>query len=96
MIFSYRNEAKIRFYLLLVIRTLSLHFPSLCTWYREDMAENDSIVANRSCGYCLEFDVGKKKSTAPKCVMEYCNKPWPSEALLRERQHKAALRRKVK
>jgi hypothetical protein len=60
------------------------------------MAENNPIAANRSCGYMLEFDVGKKKSTVPKCVLEYCSKPWPSEALLRERQHNAALRRKVK
>ena len=59
-------------------------------------AENDPILANKSCGYCLEFDVVKKKSTVPKCVLEYCSKPWPSEALLRERQYMAALRRKVK
>ena len=59
------------------------------------MAENDPIIANRSCGYCLEFDVGKK-GALPKCVLEYRSKPWPSEAFLRERQHKAFLRRKVK
>ena len=60
------------------------------------MAENDPIAANRSCSYSLEFDVGKKKSGVPKCVLEYRSKPWLSEALLRERQQEAALRRKVK
>ena len=76
---------------------------SCCYGFREfyrltthwSMAENDSIVANKSCGYCLEFDVGKKKANAPRCVLEYCCKPWPSEALLREKQCKAAVRRKV-
>lgn len=60
------------------------------------MAENLPIVANKSCGYCLEFDVGKKKTaTFPKCVLQYRSKPWPSEAVLAEKQRKAALRRKV-
>ena len=60
------------------------------------MAENLPIVANRSCSYSLEFDVGRKRGPAPRCVLEYASKPWPTETTLVEKQRRAALKKKVR